>query len=84
MIPEDAAINAAIATDPDTLEITRDMVANLRPARKPGQRGKQKAPTRELVRVRLDPRVVAHFKAAGEKGWTTRINDFLVDKVVRE
>lgn len=37
---EDAAIGAAIAADPDTLEITGDMAASLRPARKPGQRGK--------------------------------------------
>jgi uncharacterized protein (DUF4415 family) len=39
-------------------------------------RGPQKAPTKTQVTLRLDARVVEHFKAAGE-GWQTRINDAL-------
>jgi uncharacterized protein (DUF4415 family) len=44
--------------------------------RRPGQRGKQKAPTKKAVYLRLNPEVVAHFKAKG-KGWQTRINQTL-------
>ena len=36
-------------------------------------RGPQKAPTKQLVSLRLDPDVIAHFKAQGA-GWQTRIN----------
>src|SRR5215204_4933045 len=36
-------------------------------------RGAQKAPTKQLVSLRLDPDVIAHFKAQGA-GWQTRIN----------
>ncbi len=45
--------------------------------RKPGQRGPGKKPAKEPVRLRLDPRVLEHFKAQGP-GWQTRINDALV------
>jgi uncharacterized protein (DUF4415 family) len=37
-----------------------------------GQRGKQKAPTKAQVTLRLDRDVLAFFKAKGE-GWQTRI-----------
>lgn len=36
-------------------------------------RGPQKAPTKTLVSLRLDPDVVAHFRAAG-RGWQGRVN----------
>jgi len=39
-------------------------------------RGAQKAPTKQLVSLRLDPDVIAHFKAQGA-GWQTRINKAL-------
>lgn len=39
-------------------------------------RGPQKAPTKTQVTLRLDARVVDHFKATGQ-GWQTRINDAL-------
>ena len=74
----------------DAPELTEELMAQLRPAsevlppdlyaklpkRKRGERGKQKAPTKELVTLRLDPEVVAYFKSTG-RGWQTRINDFL-------
>ena len=41
-----------------------------RPARR------QKAPTKQLVSLRLDFDVIAHFKAQGA-GWQTRINKAL-------
>ncbi len=36
-------------------------------------RGPQKAPTKQLVSLRLDQDVIAHFKAQGAR-WQTRIN----------
>ena len=40
-------------------------------------RGPQKAPTKTMVTLRLDRRVVDHFRAGGD-GWQTRINDALM------
>lgn len=42
-----------------------------------GARGPQKSPTKERVTLRLDPDVVASYRAGGP-GWQTRINDDLV------
>lgn len=39
-------------------------------------RGPHKAPTKQLVSVRLDRAVIEHFKAQGP-GWQTRMNDAL-------
>ena len=39
-------------------------------------RGKQKAPTKQLISIRLDKAVIEAFKATGE-GWQGRINDVL-------
>lgn len=47
---------------------------------KPRPRGKQKAPTKKVVTLRLSPEVVEKFKATG-KGWQTRINDVLLAHV---
>ena len=44
--------------------------------RRPGQRGKQKHPTKQLVSLRLSPAVLEYFKATGP-GWQTRIDDIL-------
>jgi uncharacterized protein (DUF4415 family) len=44
--------------------------------RRPGQRGKQKQPTKQLVSLRLSPAVLEYFKATGP-GWQTRIDDAL-------
>jgi uncharacterized protein (DUF4415 family) len=41
--------------------------------RKRGERGPQKAPTKQQVTLRLDRDVVERFKAAGP-GWQSRIN----------
>lgn len=43
-------------------------------------RGKQKAPTKEAVNIRLSPRVVEYFRGTG-KGWQTRMNEVLCEYV---
>ncbi|MDX2073850.1 MAG: BrnA antitoxin family protein [Alphaproteobacteria bacterium] len=77
-------------SDDEAPELTKELAAELRSARemlppdvyaalaarKPGQRGKQKKPTKKPVYLRLDPEVLAHFKSTGA-GWQSRINDFL-------
>jgi len=45
-------------------------------ARKPGQRGPQKMPTKKLVSLRLSPEVLTYFRATGE-GWQSRIDEAL-------
>jgi uncharacterized protein (DUF4415 family) len=44
--------------------------------RKPGQRGPQVAPTKQLVSVRYSPEVLAFFKSGGV-GWQTRMDEAL-------
>jgi uncharacterized protein (DUF4415 family) len=44
--------------------------------RKPGQRGPQVAPTKQLVSMRYSPEVLAFFKASGA-GWQSRMDDAL-------
>ena len=82
---EEAAINAGIAADPDTWELTTEDFAQMRPAsevhpefveRWRRTRGKQKAPTKEHISIRLDADLAAHFRASGP-GWQTRLNDTL-------
>ena len=48
--------------------------------RKPGQRGPQVAPTKQLVSVRYSPEVLAFFKAGGA-GWQSRMDDALEEWV---
>jgi uncharacterized protein (DUF4415 family) len=87
---EEAEIQRQIAEDPDNPEWTEAEFARAKPARealpdaffealpkrRPGQRGPQKAPTKEFVSLRLDRAVVEHFRKDGE-GWRARINDAL-------
>lgn len=91
---EDARINAGIAADPGSPEWTEADFAAAKPAsqffdaktfkslvalkRRPGERGPQKAPTKESTTIRLSPEVMEAFKATG-KGWQTRIDDALKD-----
>ena len=82
---EEAAINAGIAADPDTFEADAEWFKEARPAhethphlveRYRRTRGKQKAPTKELISIRLDADLMEHFRSGGP-GWQTRLNDTL-------
>lgn len=44
--------------------------------RRRGERGPQKAPTKERITIRLSPDVVQQFRASGA-GWQTRIDQAL-------
>ncbi len=67
---ENSAINAGIAQDPDTYELSAGEFKQLRRGRPPG------SGTKEQVTLRLDVEILAKFKATGD-GWQTRINDAL-------
>lgn len=72
---EDAAIDAGIAADPDTAELSAADFARLQPAR----RGRPKLPsTKQAVKLRLDPDVIEAFRALGS-GWQSKINEALRD-----
>jgi uncharacterized protein (DUF4415 family) len=87
---EDNRINRGIETDPDNPEWTREDFARARPAkdvlppglyqaavkRYRGQRGPQKAPVKQDIKLRIDPDILASFKATGP-GWQSRMNDAL-------
>lgn len=79
---EDARITAAAESDPDNPPLTEEDFARARPADEVipefmkewrRSRGKQKAPTKQLVSMRLDRDVLDHFKRGGP-GWQSRIN----------
>ena len=82
---KEAAIRAGIAADPDTMELDEEWFAKARPVSEAHpqiveafrrRRGKQRAPTKEQLTIRLDADLVAHFRGTG-KGWQTRINRML-------
>ena len=69
---EDAAINAGIAADPDTYELSADEFKKLKPLRgRPVGSGKK-----EQVTIRLDSDILDAFKLMGA-GWQTKINAVL-------
>lgn len=83
----EAKIQAMIASDPDTPEVTDAQIAQAKPfveafpalseemRKNVGGRPKAENP-KVAVSLRLDPEVVARFKAKGP-GWQTRINEAL-------
>ena len=75
---EDAAINAGIAADPDTFELSDADFAQLRPLRGRPPLARPKA----ALTLRVDADVLAALKASGP-GWQTRINALLRAAVER-
>jgi len=74
---EDRIIDAGIASDTDTFELSDADVAKLQSVR----RGRPpSAHAKQAVKLRLDPEVVEGFRDTGP-GWQTRINDVLRDYV---
>ncbi len=67
---EDAVINAGIAVDPDTYELSDAEFALLKPQRLGRPLSEQ---TKERITIRLSPDVVSAFRATGA-GWQTRID----------
>lgn len=87
--PEDAAIDAGIAADPDTKEWTDEDMAQARPAAEAlpagvlaafegaRKRGRPAAAnTKVKVMLRIDPDVVEAYRSSGP-GWQTRMNEAL-------
>lgn len=69
---EEAAINAGIISDPDTIELGDEAMRKLKPVRgRPVGSGKK-----SQVSLRIDTEVLEFFKAQGA-GWQTKINDTL-------
>lgn len=70
---EDAAINAGIAADPDTYELTEENFPSFR------RIGRPPVDTPKVFTgIRLDADIVETFKSTG-KGWQTRMNAALRD-----
>jgi uncharacterized protein (DUF4415 family) len=82
---EDAEIRTGALSDPDNPPWPDEKLSRMRPAVEVvpeivaayrRRRGPQKAPTKQLVSIRLDPDVVMHFRKRGA-GWQRRINETL-------
>ncbi len=74
LTPKEAAKwKAAVVVNGGGYAAVRDAVAA---KRKPGQRGPQVAPTKQLVSVRYSAEVLEFFRSGGE-GWQTRMDDAL-------
>jgi uncharacterized protein (DUF4415 family) len=71
---EEAVINAGIAADSDTYELTLAEFKQLRPMR---GRPRSNAP-KQRITIRLSPDVLEKFKAA-DRGWQTRVDLALRD-----
>jgi len=84
---EDAEIQRGIDADPEAYELTEEDFSRMRPASevmpakiyKKLTRGKQKAPTKEKITIRLDSDLIQWFKGKGAGGGSYQglINDAL-------
>lgn len=78
---EDGEVRELKAEDRAAFRPARDALppeffAGLRAERARRARGKQKAPVKAPVSIRLDADVVAHFRDGG-RGWQSRVNAIL-------
>jgi uncharacterized protein (DUF4415 family) len=88
---EEAEIQRMIASDPDSPELTDEQLAQGRPfaevfpeLAESTRRSRGRPPVArplQQISIRLDPDVIAKFKATG-KGWQARINDVLKEAKV--
>jgi uncharacterized protein (DUF4415 family) len=67
---EDAAINAGIAADADTYELSKSEFSQLKRIGRPRSTTPHKVPTT----IRFDADILDALKATG-KGWQTRVNE---------
>lgn len=75
---EDAAIARGIEQDPDTMEITGDMLAEMQPLARRG-RPPLEQPKMPMT-MRVDADVLEAIKATGT-GWQSRVNSVLREAV---
>ena len=73
---ESTAINAGIAADPDTYELSASEFKALRRVGRP-----RVAVKRPMLSMRTDPDVLEKLRASGP-GWQTRVNALLRDAVL--
>jgi uncharacterized protein (DUF4415 family) len=76
---EDAQLTAAAEADVDNPPLgsgTARPALDVHPDLVHRMRGPQKAPTKQLVSLRLDPDVLEHFRSTGD-GWQSRMNEAL-------
>jgi uncharacterized protein (DUF4415 family) len=59
-----------------TIKHVSDAEHEAQKKRRQGERGKQVAPTKRMVTMRLSADVLEHFRATGP-GWQTRIDEYL-------
>ena len=85
-------MNVGIAADPEASELDDAWFQRARPASEVvphivqhyrRTRGKQRAPTKTQITLRLDADLVLHFRETG-KGWQTRMNDTLREAVFED
>lgn len=62
--------------DPNSDTAVEDYWKTASVSRGPGQRGPQKAPTKQRITIRLSHDIVEHFRATGG-GWQARIDEAL-------
>jgi len=88
---EDERINAGIAADPDTWELTLEDIKSMRPTTETHpeiveayrrSRGKQKAPTKIATSIRLSENVLEAYKQSGP-GWQSRIDQDLQEIIAK-
>jgi uncharacterized protein (DUF4415 family) len=88
---ENERINAGIAADPDTWELTLEDIESMRPMSETHpelleairrSRGKQKTPTKIATSIRLSENVLEAYKQLGP-GWQSRIDQDLQDIVAK-
>jgi uncharacterized protein (DUF4415 family) len=79
--PEDTIAIPADPDDPDDFNVSEAALQQALVERQVRMRGVQRAPTKQQVTLRLDPEVLAKFRATG-RGWQARINAALKDAQV--